>query len=56
MIKHAKKNINNKNINNNINKLVHKKNCAIHSLNEVEYFLRNLNIIFKSIKIYNIIK
>ena len=38
------------------NNFTNKKDCVYHSLKEVEYFLRNLNTVCKSIKIYKIIK
>ena len=39
-----------------LNKFVHKNDCAIHSLKEIEFFLRNLNTVCKSIKIYKFLK
>ena len=58
MDKCIKKNIKNNSKNKKIknNKFIQKKDYAFHSLNEVECFLRNLNIIFKSVKIYHILK
>ena len=38
------------------NKFIQKKDYALHSLKEVECFLRNLNTVFKSVKIYHIFK
>lgn len=33
-----------------------KKNCAITSIKEIEKFLHNFNIVFKSLKIYKYLK
>ena len=38
------------------NSLINKKNCAINSIKEIEYFLRNLNKGIKSFKIYKFFK
>ncbi len=39
-----------------INRIQQKKDCAIKSLKEVEFFLHNLNTVCKSFKIYKILK
>ena len=41
---------------NNINNFKQKKDCAINSIKEIEFFLRNLNKCIKSFKIYKFIK
>ena len=42
--------------NNNKNSFSQKKNCAINSIKEIEYFLHNFNKAVKSFKIYRFFK
>lgn len=36
--------------------LTQKKDCAIHSIKEIEFFLRNLNKACKSVQIFKLFK
>ena len=44
------------NKNNKKNNFFYKKDCAIKSIKEIEFFLRNLNKGIKSFKIYKFLK
>ena len=44
------------NNNNKKNNFSHRKKCAIKSMKEIEFFLRNLNKGIKSFKLYKFLK
>lgn len=49
-------NINNTNPNEKKLTFSQRKNCAIYSIKEIEFFLRNFNKALKSFKIYKFLK